>query len=300
MTAHALPVPLTTPPNQDPSPRTSTSSYSSDNDNTDLPFPTPLPRSDFLVPAFDPSTYLSSLGSRHQTLEDLRADLRQRSQVLSAELLELVNARYEDFLSLGSSVRGGGEKAEELRVGLLALRREIEVVRGAVAEREREMEGLVRERGVVRREVERGRRLVEWEGRVGRLEERLGIESGANGDGRGEQDEGEDEDEGSTGDEDDEDEDEGMQGTVPLPRLARRVEEVVAVERAKKIVGERHPFVVAQGHRIMKIRNVLLLDLSAAVRAAKGDGERMMRLLELYSRIGAAREAVETLKRVGR
>ncbi len=91
-------------------------SISSADDQDNLPYPEALPRSDFLAPEFDAATYLSTLSGRHQTLEDLRSDLRERSQALSKELLDLVNTNYEQFLSLGSDLRGGEEKVEDVRV----------------------------------------------------------------------------------------------------------------------------------------------------------------------------------------
>lgn len=83
------------------------SSSTSDDGDAPLPFPTALPRSDFLAADFQPAEYLSSLPQRHQTLEDLRAELRERSSAISAELLELVNNNYTAFLSLGDDLRGG-------------------------------------------------------------------------------------------------------------------------------------------------------------------------------------------------
>src|SRR5690348_6722364 len=84
---------------------TTTSDLDDDDDddpNSPLPFPAALARSDFLAPTFDAAAYLSALhtggpASRHQTLEDLRAELRDRSAAISAELLELVNANYTAF-----------------------------------------------------------------------------------------------------------------------------------------------------------------------------------------------------------
>ncbi|KAH7388908.1 oligomeric golgi complex component, COG2-domain-containing protein [Cadophora sp. MPI-SDFR-AT-0126] len=88
-------------------------SVSSD-DEDNLPYPEALPRSDFLAPTFSAPAYLSTLSDRHQTLEDLRSDLRERSQALSKELLDLVNTNYEQFLSLGSDLKGGEEKLLEV------------------------------------------------------------------------------------------------------------------------------------------------------------------------------------------
>ncbi|KAI2476566.1 COG2 multi-domain protein [Pyrenophora tritici-repentis] len=133
-------------------------SASSDEDDEDnlstLPFATPLRRSDFLVPDFSPSEYLSTLRNRHQTLEDLRAELRSRSQLLSKELLDLVNSNYQDFLNLGNSLHGGEEKVEEVRVGLLGFRKEVDGLMEVVGSREEEVKELLDERRDVRRKIE--------------------------------------------------------------------------------------------------------------------------------------------------
>ncbi|KAL1645780.1 hypothetical protein SLS58_003664 [Diplodia intermedia] len=110
-----------------PDPEARSTTYSDDDDDADLPYPAPLPRSAFTVPAeeFSAAQYLSTLSQRHQTLGDLRADLRARSGLISRELLDLVNANYADFLSLGRALRGGEDRVEEVRVGLLGLRKAV-------------------------------------------------------------------------------------------------------------------------------------------------------------------------------
>ncbi|THV95477.1 hypothetical protein D6D25_09237, partial [Aureobasidium pullulans] len=178
--------PLTSPPSPKSNPldRKPYSSHNyptysdsdSDADNTPLPFPAALPRSDFLTPNFTPEAYLSTLSNRHQTLEDLRSDLRQRSQLLSKELLDLVNANYEEFLSLGLRLKGGEEKIEEVRVGVLGFSREVGNVRDAVAEKVQEFGTLLEEKKRIRKDVMVGRRLLEIEERLEDLEARLMVE----------------------------------------------------------------------------------------------------------------------------
>jgi hypothetical protein len=142
-----------------------------------LPYPAPLQRNDFLTPDFSPSTYLSTLSNRHQTLEDLRSDLRSRSQLLSKELLDLVNSNYQDFLNLGNSLHGGEEKVEEVRVGLLGFRKEVGSLNKVVEEREQEVSKLLEERRDVRVKIEVGRRLLDYDARLRELEDELDINS---------------------------------------------------------------------------------------------------------------------------
>src|ERR1700733_10319554 len=135
-------------------------SHSSD-DEDNLPYPAALPRGDFLTKDFDAPTYLSTLADRHQTLEDLRTDLRERSQALSKELLDLVNTNYEQFLSLGSDLKGGEEKVEDVRVGLLGFQRGVEDVKAKVRERKSEVETLLTEKKGIGKDIAFGRRLLE-------------------------------------------------------------------------------------------------------------------------------------------
>ncbi|KAF1951637.1 hypothetical protein CC80DRAFT_496017 [Byssothecium circinans] len=277
---------------------------SDSDDNLDsLPYPVPLPRSAFLAPDFTPSTYLSTLHNRHQTLEDLRSELRSRSQLLSRELLDLVNSNYQDFLGLGRSLKGGDEKVEEVRVGLLGLRKEVEASKGLVAAREEEVGGLVREKEDVRRKIMVGRRLVEYDDRLRGLEEVLVIETAGkvgvvNGDRDRDGDvDSEDSEEDSEEDED-EDEDDGVVG-VSISRLRRHVLQYRIVRELEKGL-EEHPFIAAQASRMIKVRNTLLLDLSTALHQAKSAGlagqGRVVKIMKIYADMEESAEAVEVLK----
>lgn len=268
-------------------PSLTSDTYPSDDEEDTLPYPTELPRSDFLAPDFNAATYLSSLRNRHQTLEDLRSDLRERSQLLNKELIDLVNGNYEEFLSLGGDLRGGEEKVEGLKVGLLGFEREVESVRKGVKEREAVVKGLLEERKDIRKEVVTGRALLEVAERLGELEGSLGV---------GEKDEDEEGDE-----EDFEHDDEGADETVPglrVNRLRRHVREYLLLVRSIERVGPEHPFLEAQMGRVAEIRKTLLLDLATGLREAKNaeEPEAILGLVKMYGDLGAERESVRVLK----
>ncbi|CAI4210523.1 unnamed protein product [Parascedosporium putredinis] len=216
------------------------SSSSEDEEDTPLPFPTALPRSDFLAKGFQPAEYLSSLPQRHQTLEDLRSELRERSSAISAELLELVNNNYTAFLSLGSELRGGDEKVEDVKVALLGFRRAIEEVKTRVGARGQEVDRLNTELGEARSQIETGRSMLELDERLADLEHLLTIGSAPQGRQEGSStgffdssDEGEDD----TEDEDDIDLD-PLVGTGPA-KLAAFVRELILVERLADTIGRK-------------------------------------------------------------
>lgn len=269
----------------------STYSYSEEDydysDEDTLPYPTDLPRTDFLSPTFNASTYLSTLSNRHQTLEDLRSDLRARSQLLNQELIDLVNGNYEEFLGLGGDLRGGEVKVEGLKVGVLGFEREVRAILARVREREREVRELVGSLREVRREGAVGRALLDFGERVEELEGGLGL--------------GVIEREEEGFDEEVEDEVDGEVESVPglrLGRLKAHVRDYVLLERTIEHIGPEHPFLAAQKSRIAEIRKTLLLDLAAGLRAAKTAkaSEATLEIVRLYGDLGAESESVRVLR----
>ncbi|KAI0835240.1 oligomeric golgi complex component, COG2-domain-containing protein [Hypoxylon sp. FL0890] len=265
----------------------SSSSSSDAEDDAPLPFPTALPRSDFLAPDFDPAEYLSSLANRHQTLEDLRSDLRERSAAISTELLELVNSNYTSFLSLGDELKGGEEKVEDVRVALLGFRRAVEEIKGRVRERGSEVSGLNRDLLDVRGDIETGRKMLELDERISALEGRLAIGStGPDSDDSDEEEEDEDELEGAVG-----------SSSIKLTQLAH---DYVAIDELANEIGRETPFVRKIEERLTRCRNTILLDLGAALKEAKQAKMRgqakLLKLMGIYSLLDAQAEAVNTLK----
>lgn len=235
--------------------------------------------------------YLGSLRNRHQTLEDLRAELRSRSQLLSKELVDLVNSNYQDFLSLGGSLRGGEEKVEEVKLGLLGFKKDIGDVRVKVAERATEVAALLEERKITRRNVMLGRQLLEYDQRLEELEERLAIESSGI--------QAEDSDASDIGESSDE-EDESEGPLTSLSKLRRHLQRYSIIRKLGSIIGVHHPFIEAQDARIMQIRNTLLIDLSTALKQAKkarfASSKRTVDILAMYRDMNEPLEAVKVLK----
>ncbi|KAH6638914.1 oligomeric golgi complex component, COG2-domain-containing protein [Boeremia exigua] len=263
--------------------RTPSPTTSDDEDLDTLPFAKPLQRSDFLTPTFTPSAYLSTLSNRHQTLEDLRSELRARSQLLSRELLDLVNANYADFLTLGNSLRGGEERVEGVRVGLLGFAKEVAVLEALVREREEEVRVLVQERRLVRQRIEVGRRLIGIEERLRECEEGVAVEAR----------------DGELSDSSESEDEDGEGYGTSVARLRKNVVQYRLVKEAVKGL-EEHPFVVAQTARLGKVRSTLLLDLSTALQQAKRAGtagsDRVMQIMKVYADMEEPGEAVKVLK----
>lgn len=279
-----------------------------------MPFPEPLSRASFLSPDFDPAQYLSSLRNRHQSLEDLRQELRELDQLLSRELLDLVNENYQDFLSLGNALQGGEEKTEEIRVGLLSFQRDVQAIREKVEGRQGEAERLLGEKKQLRKDANVGRMLLDVADRIEELEHRLMIGEGKHGgrnfrqlsstglNTRGNQPFPAELDESSDEESEETDEDEDTEGetAVPLKRLEHHIQKYVAVTKLSERIGVDHPFLVNQQPKMNRIRSAVLIDLKTALEQTKNAGEKrdtkMLAILRLYNLMGEDPSAVTALK----
>ncbi|EWG42763.1 hypothetical protein FVEG_04502 [Fusarium verticillioides 7600] len=261
------------------------SDTSSIDEDAPLPFPEALPRADFLAPDFQPAAYLSALPHRHQTLEDLRSDLRDRSAAISSELLELVNSNYTAFLSLGSELRGGDDKVEDVKVSLLGFRRAVEEVKTKVMERKEETNTLNGELRGVRSAIEKGRKMIELSERLSSLEERLSLDSLPNNEDWDEESEEEDEDDNY--------------GSSPT-RLLISAQECSRITKLLESLDPNAPFVIKMEERLTRCRNTLLLDLGNALKEAKKAGvkgqDRVLKCLAIYRVLDAQSEAIKALR----
>ncbi|KAK5058522.1 hypothetical protein LTR84_010785 [Exophiala bonariae] len=250
-----------------------------DNDASTLPFPKPIDRSAFLAPDFDATAFLSSLSNRFQTLEDLQSELRELSQTLNKELVDLVNDNYEDFLSLGGTLSGGEERIEEIRVGLLGFQRDVKSVRDRVDERREDIKGLLQQKRALRQETGVGRALLEIAERLDELEEKMGVAKHRQPPAVVEALRSEDQEAGDWSDDwiettnmnssDDEDYDEGDtpndDARIP-PKLRRHTEQFLIIKHLVGRHSPQHPFILAQDTRLRKIQELLLSDLESSVK----------------------------------
>lgn len=295
-----------------PSSGSSQTSDHSGSDDDALPFPTALSRQDFLPPDFHAAAYLSSLfpsdvdttsAHRHQTLEDLRSELRDRSAAISTELLELVNANYTSFLGLGDELKGGEDRVEDVRVALLGFRRAVEDINSQIARRKREVSDACDELGAVRHGIERARRMLELDERVGALEARLAVDSLPKGSAADIFDE--------ISEEDDDDEDDELDqevgsinrtfvGSNPT-KLLSLSKEYLITDQVADLIGRDTPFVKQITERMQRCRNTLLLDLNTATKEARSAGPRgqtrILKFLTIYRLLSAEAEAVGVFKK---
>jgi hypothetical protein len=203
-------------------------------------------------------------------------------------LLDLVNSNYQDFLNLGNSLHGGEEKVEEVRIGLLGFRKEVNGLKKVVQEREQDVGGLLEERRDVRVKIEFGRRLIDYDARLRELEDDLDINTAGKEAG----------DDVSDSEEEEDEDDEDDYG-VSIAKLRQKVIQYRIVQELKKSIRD-HPFVTAHAPRMAKVRSTLLLDLSTALQQAKDGGGtgsgRVMKIMKVYADMEEYGEAIKVLK----
>ena len=220
---------------------------------------------------------------------------------------------YADFVGLGRSLAGGEGKVEDLRVGLLQFRREMESL----------VEKLGRVEGDVKRDLERRRKVVREmmlvkgllavAQRLDALEMLLLLDdAGASGE------------QGTAADMGREQQlsfralqDLGDDGDASIANLAHLTREVDAylclkysLSRLPPGTVDSHPFLKAQAQRIERIRKTILLDLGTTLRSTivrreeglliEGEEEKrkgkLVGVMKLFFTMGEEAEAVRILK----
>jgi hypothetical protein len=118
----------------------------------ELPSLQPLSHTNAFLSAssFDPDAFL--LTRAHIPLEELRGELREYLGQLREELVQLINDDYEEFISLGTGLRGEEERLIRLGKPLGQLSEEVESVRGMLLEQQIEVQDKLDQRAALREE----------------------------------------------------------------------------------------------------------------------------------------------------
>ncbi|WRT70116.1 uncharacterized protein IL334_007110 [Kwoniella shivajii] len=133
--------------------RASTSSSSSSPDHSlDLPSLQPLSHDHPLLSAqeFNADEFL--LSRLHIPLEELRGELRGYLGELREELVRLINEDYEEFISLGTGLRGEEGRLKGLQEPMKQVRGEIQNVRDVLYEHQHKVQSKLDERSALREE----------------------------------------------------------------------------------------------------------------------------------------------------
>ncbi|GAA5801026.1 hypothetical protein HPULCUR_006468 [Helicostylum pulchrum] len=109
-------------------------SFSDDEDEDDIfinsvkPLPSnAVERSAFTAAKFDPDTFLSS--RRHLSLERMKSELNTHLTSLKAELVELINRDYQDFINLSTNLKGVDKDIQDLKSPLTDMEVQVKGVR---------------------------------------------------------------------------------------------------------------------------------------------------------------------------
>lgn len=222
---------------------------------------------------------------------------------MTRELLDLVNENYQDFLSLGTALRGGEEKVEQVRVGLLAFQRDTQAIRDRVESRREEVEQLLKEKRRLRQGRNIGQALLDYADRLDELEQRLML--GDTPQQEESSDELDSESDALDSESDESDEEELADGasaasSVSLKKLEHHIQKYVYLTNLAERIGEDHPFLLNQQSRMAKIKSTVLLDLKTALEQAKQAGDKRdaktSAVLRLYNFMGEGTSAATALK----
>ena len=199
-----------------------------------------------------------------------------------------MNSNYEDFLGLGRDLKGGDEKVEEVRLGLLGFKREVESLKEMIVQRRQEVEKLIEQKKNIREQILLGRGLLEVERRISELEGRLMLIKPETKN-EGEEDADSDDDSG-----------EEAEGEDGLGKLRRHAQQWNYIHRLVQKLGPEHPFLVSREERILRLKQTVILDLGSALKQALADGEdgkqRILHLLGMHKIVGGANDAMGILK----
>lgn len=192
---------------------------------------------------------------------------------------------------------------EEVRVGLLGFRSDVEDLKRKVEERKMELAVLVEDKRRIRNDVQTGRTLLEISQRLDELEQRLMVlpsekvvgPSQDNCDSYGLDCSEEDSD------------GEGVHNAMSTSRLQGQVHQFLHIKRLMVKAPSGHPFLAQQHERMEKVGRTLLLDLGSAltqlVPVDDLDKERLLKIASIYRDMGEGREALKvwnSLKSRGR
>lgn len=87
---------------------------------------------------------------------------------------------------------------------------------------------------------------------------------------------------------------------ISTSRLKRHAHQLIYIQRLVTHIGPKHPFLVKQEGRILRLRQTVLLDLSNALKQiplfGDDDKARMMRILGIYRELGEFEQALKALK----
>ncbi|KAI9484960.1 oligomeric golgi complex component, COG2-domain-containing protein [Zychaea mexicana] len=130
-------------------------------------------RAAFTAPEFDPDRFLSS--RRHLGLERLKVELNSHLKFLKAELVELINRDYQDFINLSTNLKGVDKAIDQVKRPLRRMESQVQDVRGHCQQTIDRLEEQLAYRGKLREQKTCLKLLLNIHESVTKVEDLLGI-----------------------------------------------------------------------------------------------------------------------------
>jgi conserved oligomeric Golgi complex subunit 2 len=162
---------------------------------------------------------------------------------------------------LGSTLSGGEEKVEEIRVGLLAFQRDLTSVKDNVEHRRTKVAVLINDRRSTIKQIQVGKSLLEIAERLEDLEASLMIGGTTDEAHKGAQSE--------TKYLSDESDDDAEDGQIALHRLELHAEQYLILQLQLQRHSPTQRYIQSQSDRISRIKSTLGLDLEGALKHCK-------------------------------
>lgn len=224
-----------------------------DTDNTglgELPQAKQISRDAFSQEDFRADEFLTSY-HKFQTLDDLQKQLKQWSEKLSQELVDVINEDYGDFLHLGKQLSGGESKVQDVKMEIQSFQKETTKVKNSLDHNRKEIDALLEKKKHITLLQNRAKGLLIFSSRLDELESSLNDTS-------------------------------LIHDPVQLESIAKKY--LALIKLTKKMKG-RENFINFQTERLDQAKQKLIKELQGVKPYAKDEKDLFLRLIVLYQEV---------------
>lgn len=143
-------------------------------DDTELPSARLISRDDFSGESFDVDEFLTK-SHKYQTLDDLHRQLKKWDEELSKELIDIINAEYDDFVGQDKALEGGNALTQDVKLEVLRFQSEIKRVRDVFEDNGNNVQKLYKERKALKELERMALLLLEYSTRISDIDAQLSV-----------------------------------------------------------------------------------------------------------------------------